>query len=54
MKAESHANWEEAKDASKPSVAAAKRRAELDERLEAANKRIEEDNARAEAARKNQ
>ena len=27
VKAESHANWEEAKAASKPSVAAAKRRA---------------------------
>ena len=54
MKAESHANWEEAKAAGKSSVAAARRRAELDERLQTANKRIEEDNARAEAARKNQ
>lgn len=54
MKAESHANWEEAKAASKPSVAAARRRAELDERLQAANKRIEEASARAEAARKDQ
>lgn len=35
VKAEARANWEEAKAISKPSVAAAKRQAELDERLEA-------------------